>query len=245
MDVLARSLLTWMQSIVSEAKDNLISAKVSQAYQANKLWSTDFEFKVGQQVMLSTMHRQHDFWAGDPNCVAKFMPRFDRPYHIKSTNAKHSTVTSDLPGLPNIFPVFHTSEYDLSLKMTILFFPLMHSSHQHLSLSMISKNFLLIKLLMNVGAAKEPSTMSAGKVKGLKRIYGFLPTNSRIARLSTFGWTWMLLATLHMYIHSSNPASSFSLFFWCTCAEFTFFFLSYIKKKFIGGRGVNTLPDLA
>lgn len=60
--------------------------------------------------MLSTVHRQCDFQAGDPNCIAKFMPCFDRPYHIKSTNTKHSTVILDLPGLPNIFPVFHTLE---------------------------------------------------------------------------------------------------------------------------------------
>jgi hypothetical protein len=99
-----------MQLLVSTAQDNLISAKISQAFQANKSHSNIFPFKIGERVVLSTLHRHREIKAGDPNRVAKFMPRFDGPYLIKHTNEKHSTVTLDLPNLPNIFPVFHTSE---------------------------------------------------------------------------------------------------------------------------------------
>ena len=60
--------------------------------------------------MLSTAHQQHKFRAGDPNHIAKFMPHYDGPFHIKSTDEKHLTVTLDLPNLPNILLVFHTSE---------------------------------------------------------------------------------------------------------------------------------------
>ena len=109
-DKLATDLVTRMQSMVFEAQDNLISAKVSQSYQSNKGRSANFPFKTGDRVVLSTLHRRREFRADDPNRVAKFMPRFDGPFVIKSTDEKHSTVTLDLPNRPNIFPVFHTSE---------------------------------------------------------------------------------------------------------------------------------------
>ena len=71
---------------------------------------TTFPFKISDRVVLSTLHRRREFRVGDSNRVAKFMPHFDGPFLIKNTDEKHSTVTLDLPNLPNIFPVFHTSE---------------------------------------------------------------------------------------------------------------------------------------
>ena len=106
----ATDLILRMQDNISEAKDNLISAKVTQAFQANKSRNFSFPFKIGDKVVLSTVHRRRDLKAGDPNRVAKFMPRFDGPFIIKNTDERHSTVTLDLPNLPNFFPVFHTSE---------------------------------------------------------------------------------------------------------------------------------------
>ena len=107
---LACRLLEQMQAMVYEAQDNLLLAKVSQAFHVNKSQTLDFPFKVGKHVVLSTLHRHQEFRAGDPNCVAKFMPQFDDPFVIKATNEQHSTVTLDLPNLPNVFPIFHTSE---------------------------------------------------------------------------------------------------------------------------------------
>ena len=109
-DKLATDLLKRMQSLVSEAQDNLITAKVTQAFHSNKTRELAFPFKVGDRVVLSTLHRRHEIKAGDPNRIAKFMPRFDGPFAIKNIDEKHSTVTLDLPNLPQIFPVFHTSE---------------------------------------------------------------------------------------------------------------------------------------
>ena len=109
-DKLAADLLQRMQLSVIEAQDNLLAAKVSQAFQANKSRSLTFPFKTGDRVVLSTRNRRREHRAGDQNRVAKFMPRFDGPFTIKSTDKKHSTVTLDLPNLPNLFPVFHTSE---------------------------------------------------------------------------------------------------------------------------------------
>ena len=110
VEKLASDLIQRMQLDVSEAQDNLISAKVSQAFQANKSRTLSFPFKIGDRVVLSTLHRRRELKAGDPNRVAKFMPRYDGPFTIKNTDERHSTVTLDLPNLPNFFPVFHSSE---------------------------------------------------------------------------------------------------------------------------------------
>ena len=107
---LAHNLLGRMQGMVSEAQDNLISAKISQAYQANKSQSLNFPFKTGDRVLLSTSHQWQELRAGHPNRVAKFMPQFNGPFYIKSTDEKHSTATLDLPNFLNVFPVFHASE---------------------------------------------------------------------------------------------------------------------------------------
>ncbi len=42
--------------------------------------------------------------------AAKFMPRFDGPYQITSTDENHSTVTLDMLQHTSLFLVFHTSE---------------------------------------------------------------------------------------------------------------------------------------
>ena len=122
-DKLATDLIIRMQENISEAKDNLITAKVSQAFQANKSRNFLFPFKIGDKVVLSTVHRRRDLKAGDPNRVAKFMPRFDGPFTIKHTDERHSTVTLDLPNLPNFFPVFHTSEIKPFLENNNSLFP--------------------------------------------------------------------------------------------------------------------------
>lgn len=56
-DILTHDLIQTMQLNVSEAQDNLITAKVSQAFQSNKSRSLTFPFKVGDRVVLSTLHR--------------------------------------------------------------------------------------------------------------------------------------------------------------------------------------------
>jgi hypothetical protein len=109
-DKLATDLVLRMQSDVSEAQVNLISAKISQAFQANKHRTFVFPFKIGDKVVLSTLHLRRELKAGDPNRVAKFMPHYDGPFTIKNTDQRHSTVILDLPNSPNIFPVFHSSE---------------------------------------------------------------------------------------------------------------------------------------
>ena len=49
------------------------------------------------------------------------MPRFHSSFLIKATNEQHSTITLDLPNLPN---VFHTSEISPFAKNNSSMFPL-------------------------------------------------------------------------------------------------------------------------
>jgi hypothetical protein len=105
-----RQVIRKIEEICMEAQDNLLRAKISQAAQANKSHTLTFPFVIGGQVRLSTPHRRHEYKTSGDNRVAKFMPRFDGPYTIIDTDEMDSTVTLDLPNLPNIFPTFHTSE---------------------------------------------------------------------------------------------------------------------------------------
>jgi hypothetical protein len=106
----AQDIAGRMRSLEMEAQDNLLTAKVTQARDANVHRNLDFPFKVGDRVVLSTKHRRREYRSLDEHRAAKFMPRYDGPYNITATDTTHSTVTLDLPERPNIFPVFHTSE---------------------------------------------------------------------------------------------------------------------------------------
>ena len=99
-----------MVPIEMDAKDNLLTAKIDQVQLANHHRSPQFPFRVGERVMLSMAHRRMQYKSDDGCRVAKFMPCYDGPYKITSTNEKHSTVALSLPHNPQAFPVFHTSE---------------------------------------------------------------------------------------------------------------------------------------
>ena len=88
----ANKIITQMQPLILEAQDNLLTAKIRQAYQENQHCQLTFPFKIGERVILSTANRQRVYKSGDKPRVAKFMPRFDGPYPIISTDERHSTV---------------------------------------------------------------------------------------------------------------------------------------------------------
>ena len=95
---------------VEDAKDNLMLAKISQAYQVNSTHSSDHTFKVGDQVMLSTANRRQEYKNQGENRVAKFMPRFDGPYEVIKAHPETSNYTLKFPRATNIFPTFHISQ---------------------------------------------------------------------------------------------------------------------------------------
>ncbi len=84
-------------------------AKISQSYHANKKHAPETDYQPGDKVMLSTLHRRHEYKAGKKDRVAKFMPHFDGPYSILSSHPETSSYTLDLPNSPNTFPTFHAS----------------------------------------------------------------------------------------------------------------------------------------
>ena len=106
----ARALIKRMTHIEQSAQDNLLAAKIKQAPHANKDRSLTFPFRVGDRVVLTTLHRRREYKSGDRPRAAKFMPRYDGPYTITATDETHSTVTLDIPNKPHLFPVFHSSE---------------------------------------------------------------------------------------------------------------------------------------
>ena len=109
-DTRASEVIERLASDTMEAKDNLLRAKTDQAISANLHRADDFPFQVGGKVMLSTLHRRHEYKSKGQHRVAKFMPRYDGPYTIVEVHAACSTVTLDMPNSPNVFPVFHSSQ---------------------------------------------------------------------------------------------------------------------------------------
>ena len=98
-----------MTQDVADAKDNLMVAKISQLYHANKNRRDDPEYEIGNSVMLSTLHRRREHKLKGEKQVAKFMPQFDGPYLIIDMHKKASEVTLDIPTQPNAYPSFHMS----------------------------------------------------------------------------------------------------------------------------------------
>jgi hypothetical protein len=98
-----------------DTQDNLLAAKFTQAEQVNKTRGPDPDYKVQQRVKLSTANRRGAYVCGGEKGelrVAKYMPRFDRPFTTTAVHKECSTVTLDMASQPHVFPVFHTSEIE-------------------------------------------------------------------------------------------------------------------------------------
>jgi hypothetical protein len=106
----ALKIISQIETDVAEAKDNLLQAKVFQAHYANLNRSPDIPFVVGDQVMLSTLHRRQQFKKKGEKWAAKFFPRYDGPYNIIEEHLATSNYTLELPNSPNVYPTYHASE---------------------------------------------------------------------------------------------------------------------------------------
>ena len=93
-----------------EAQDNLLHSKITQSVETNKHCSLTFPFTFGSCFFLTTLHRGNEYKSKGEKRVAKFMPHYDGPCKVVNTDENHSTVTTELPNMLNIFPTFHTSE---------------------------------------------------------------------------------------------------------------------------------------
>ncbi|KAK0473696.1 hypothetical protein IW261DRAFT_672892 [Armillaria novae-zelandiae] len=66
--IFATGLLQRIDSHTQDAKDNLMLAKITQSYHANKRRAPEVIFHINDKVMLSTLHRRHEYQ--DKNRVA-------------------------------------------------------------------------------------------------------------------------------------------------------------------------------
>lgn len=71
---LALQVLQEIETNYLEAMDNLITAKINQAHQANSHHSPEVEYKVGDKVILSTINCHWEYVQKQDGQVAKFMP---------------------------------------------------------------------------------------------------------------------------------------------------------------------------
>jgi transposase InsO family protein len=99
-----------LKTDVADAHDALLATRIAQAHTANAHRNKDPAFQIGDFIYLSTTHRRREYLNGNNKRVTKFMPRFDGPYTVVSTNPESSTYTLDLPDHTNVYPTFHVSE---------------------------------------------------------------------------------------------------------------------------------------
>jgi hypothetical protein len=104
------ALLERINTDVTEAQDNLLTAKVNQAEYANRHRSDEASIASGDKALLSTKHQHREYIQAKSGRIAKFMPRFDGPFLVTKSNPSKSTYTLDLPNEPHRFPTFHASQ---------------------------------------------------------------------------------------------------------------------------------------
>jgi hypothetical protein len=105
----AHKIVAQLELDVKEAQDNLLTAKIRQAYHANEHRAPEVVYKEGDLVMLSTENRRRNYKRKDKKRVAKFMPRNDGPYTVIRAFPEKSEYTLRLPNNPQTFPGFHSS----------------------------------------------------------------------------------------------------------------------------------------
>ena len=83
----AHEIVTCVALDIKEAQDNLLAAKIRQAYHTNEHCTPEDIYKVGDLVMLSTKNHHHNYKHKGKTHVAKFMPRNNgTPSHTPSLN---------------------------------------------------------------------------------------------------------------------------------------------------------------
>jgi hypothetical protein len=126
-----REVISKMQDDLSEAKDNLLQAKIFQAHYANQNRSPDIPFKIGDKVMLSTLHRRQEFKKKGEKRAAKFFPCYDGPYDVINVHTETSNYTLELPNSPNTYPTYHASELKPFLPNNASLFPSRELAQPH------------------------------------------------------------------------------------------------------------------
>jgi hypothetical protein len=105
----AHAIVLDISSLEAEAKDALLTSKVSQAHYANLHRSPKDIFSAGNKVFLKTLHRMHEYKDDDKKHILKFILCFDRPYEITDVHAETFIYIVSMPSAHNTFPIFHSS----------------------------------------------------------------------------------------------------------------------------------------
>jgi Chromo (CHRromatin Organisation MOdifier) domain len=119
--VTAMSLIEQLQDNVTQARDNLLLAKITQSHHASANRAPDPAYKVNNLIMLSTANRRHKYKKKGEKCTANFFPRWDSPYRVTASHPEASTYTLDIP--TNQFPTYHASELKPHHTNNVLLFP--------------------------------------------------------------------------------------------------------------------------
>ena len=119
----AHEIVTCVALDVKEAQDNLLAAKIWQAYHANEHRAPEDIYEVGDLVMLSTENCHHNYKCKGKTHVAKFMPWNNSPYTITHAFPEHSEYTLKLPNNPTTFPSFHAHLLKRHITNDPLLFP--------------------------------------------------------------------------------------------------------------------------
>lgn len=97
----AAQVISEIKSIENAAKDALLAAKVSQAFHADKNRGDPPKFKVGDKVLLTTVHRRNRAKHDNGSLVGKFYARYDGPYTILKAHPDADAYTLDMPTSAN------------------------------------------------------------------------------------------------------------------------------------------------
>ena len=119
----AHEIVTHVTLNVKKAQDNLLAAKIQQAYHANEHRAPEDIYEVSDLVMLSTKNHRCNYKCKGKTHIAKFMPWNDGPYTITHAFPEHSEYTLKLPNNLTTFPGFHTHLLKRHIANDPLLFP--------------------------------------------------------------------------------------------------------------------------
>ena len=105
----AWQIIAQLELDVKDTQDNLLAAKIHQAYHANEHRAPEVIYQEGDLVMLSTENRRYNYKRKDKKRVVKFMPWNDGPYTVIKAFPDKSKYTLHLPNNPHTFPGLHAS----------------------------------------------------------------------------------------------------------------------------------------
>ena len=91
----AEKVIAQLQDDVTDTRDNLLLAKVTQAHHARTSHGMEIMYNVGDRVMLSTFHQQCKYKLKGDKRAAKFFPQWDGLYTIIRANTEPSSYTLD------------------------------------------------------------------------------------------------------------------------------------------------------